>query len=198
MLLSNEALFSSLSNLANNNNLLAAAAAAAAVNNNNTNGNWPSQIAPFDPEVLNEFILQHFVANQASSPNNNNNATNINGVNTGLFNSSALFQQQQQLQLAQQSASNMSGRGRDTKVHSNSNGTQLTNGLTASALPTTNSTSDMLTNFLRQSGVEDLKSNLDVFIRHIESQKASQAELNAQFKSIQKALNSINAVRFFF
>lgn len=53
---------------------------------------------------------------------------------------------------------------------------------------------DMLRELLRQSGVDDLKASLDSFIQHVESNKSSQEELSNQFKSIQKALGSINAV----
>jgi hypothetical protein len=178
MLLSNEALFSSLSNLASGSNNLAAAAAA-------VNG-WPANLLPFEPEALNEFILQHF-ASQVTTPNRTNN--NNLPVNTSASLNSPLLSSN-----SHSPNSNMSSSGRSNKNSNNLINKSSNNKNSNSNNGATSATSDMLTNFLRQSGVEDLKSNLDVFIQHIESQKASQAELNAQFKSIQKALNSINAV----
>lgn len=165
MLLSNEAaLFSSL----------AVAAAAAAASNNTTSSAttntgatttfWPSMSQPTNQEALNEFIMQHFAA--ASS--------NLHSPPTTT------------------TCSPLNGKNGDRNGaidSGNGAGGESLNSMLSHML-----VGDMLRELLRQSGVDDLKASLDSFIQHVESNKSSQEELSNQFKSIQKALGSINAV----
>ena len=206
MLLSNEAFFRTLSrikitnNIKNNNTILDTKSenTNSKINphskNNLASTSWQTNLPPLNPDALNEFIIQNFASGQQEQ----NRSIHVNLLLANLF-------QSNKVTTFSKDANMSNSRVKTKTLTSNNNNKNNDEVCSANQLTGVNSdeeenmsTDNILRDFLQQSGVGDLKSNLDVFIRQIEDQKSSQAELNAQFKSIQRALNSISAVRLYF